>query len=228
MDTHLPLAAGSSKIEHPISMERTMALVDRVKNILLSPRAEWQVIDAEPATVSSLYAGYIAPLSAIPAICQAIGMALIGISIPFVGGSYKTPFGSAITNAAVTYVLGLVSIYIVSLIVDALAPSFGGTKNPIQALKVVAYAYTAAWVGGIFSLIPALGIVSVIFALYSLYLLYLGLPVLMKSPADKALGYTVVVVLVTMVIMFVIFYIVRMMGFGYGMGSMGGASPYRP
>jgi hypothetical protein len=205
-----------------------MALVDRVKNILLSPRAEWQVIDAEPATVSSLYAGYIAPLSAIPAICQAVGMALIGISIPFVGGSYKTPFGSAITNAAVTYVLGLVAVYIVALIVDALAPSFGGTKNQIQALKVVAYAYTAAWVGGIFSLIPALGIIAVIFALYSLYLLYLGLPVLMKAPADKALGYTVVVVLVTMVVMFVIFYIVRMLGFGYGMGAMGGGSPYRP
>ena len=205
-----------------------MALVDRVKNILLSPRAEWQVIDAEPATVSSLYAGYIAPLSAIPAICQAIGMALIGISIPFVGGSYKTPFGSAITNALVTYVLGLVAIYIVALIVDALAPSFGGTKNPIQALKVVAYAYTAAWVGGIFSLIPVLGIIALIFALYSLYLLYLGLPVLMKAPADKALGYTVVVVIVTFVVMFVILYIVRMLGFGYGMGAMGGGSPYRP
>ena len=205
-----------------------MALVDRVKNILLSPRAEWQGIDAEPATVSSLYAGYIAPLSAIPAICQAVGMALIGISIPFVGGSYKTPFVSAITNAAVTYVLGLVAIYIVALIVDALAPSFGGTKNPIQALKVVAYAYTAAWVGGIFSLIPALGIIALIFALYSLYLLYLGLPVLMKAPAEKALGYTVVVVLVTFVVMFVIFYIVRMLGFGYGMGAMSGGSPYRP
>src|SRR5450432_2467072 len=103
-----------------------MALVDRVKNILLSPRAEWTVVDAEPATVSSLYAGYIAPLSAIPVICQAIGMAMIGISIPFVGGSYKTPLGSALISACIFYVLGLVSIYIVSLVVDMLAPSFGG------------------------------------------------------------------------------------------------------
>jgi Yip1 domain len=204
-----------------------MALVDRVKNMLLSPRSEWQVIDAEPATVSSLYAGYIAPLSAIPPICQAIGFALIGISIPFVGGSYKTPIGAALTSAVVFYVLGLVSIYIVSLVVDALAPSFGGTKNPVQALKVVAYAYTAAWVGGIFSLIPALSIITALFGLYSLYLLYLGLPVLMKSPSDKALGYTVVVVLVTIVVMFVIFWVVGLLGFGYGggMAAMRGGSP---
>ena len=45
-----------------------MALVDRVKNILLSPRTEWPVIDAEPATVASLYTGYIMPLAAIPAL----------------------------------------------------------------------------------------------------------------------------------------------------------------
>lgn len=198
-----------------------MALVDRVKNILLSPRSEWQVIDAEPATVSSLYAGYIAPLSAIPVICQAIGFSMIGIL------GYRTPIGSALTSAVVFYVLGLVSIYIVSLVVDALAPSFGGTKNPVQALKVVAYAYTAAWVGGIFSLIPALSIIAALFGLYSLYLLYLGLPVLMKAPADKALGYTVVVVLVTIVVMFVIFRIVAMLGFGFGGGvaAMSGGMP---
>jgi hypothetical protein len=207
-----------------------MALVDRIKNILLSPRSEWHVIDAEPATVGSLYAGYIAPLSAIPVVCQAIGMAVIGISIPFVGGSIKIPFGTAITNALVAYVLGLVAIYIVALIIDALAPSFGGTKNPVQALKVAAYAYTAAWVGGIFSIIPALGIITLIFGLYSLYLLYLGLPILMKSPPEKALGYTVVVIIATIVVMVVIFTIISSLGFGYGgmMRGGAGATPYRP
>ena len=126
-----------------------MALVDRVKNILLSPRAEWPVIDAEPATVASLYTGYIMPLAAIPVICQAIGMSMIGITIPFVGTHYQTPIVSAITSAAVMYVFSLIAVFIVALIVDALAPTFGGTKNQVQALKVVAYSYTASWVGGI-------------------------------------------------------------------------------
>jgi hypothetical protein len=208
-----------------------MALVDRVKNILLSPRAEWQVIDAEPATVASLYTGYIMPLAAIPVICQAIGMSAVGITIPFVGTHYRTPIVSAITSAAVLYVFSLIAVFIVALIVDGLAPTFGGTKNQVQALKVVAYSYTASWVGGILSLIPALSVIGILFGLYSLYLLYLGLPVLMKSPADKAVGYTVVVVICTIIITWVIFFTVAALGFGMGAGALAGAGAggaYRP
>jgi Yip1-like protein len=218
-------------IVHPILLERDMALVDRVKNILLSPRAEWPVIDAEPATVASLYTGYIMPLAAIPVICQAIGMSLIGITIPFIGTHYRTPIVSAITSALVMYVFSLIAVYIVTLIVDALAPTFGGTKNQVQALKVVAYSYTASWIGGIFSLIPALSVIGILFGLYSLYLLYLGLPVLMKSPPDKAVGYTVVVVVCTIVVTWVIFFAVAALGFGMGAGALAGAGAggaYRP
>jgi hypothetical protein len=218
-------------IVHPTSLERDMALVDRVKNILLSPRTEWPVIDAEPATVASLYTGYIMPLAAIPVICQAIGMSMIGITIPFIGTHYRTPIVSAITSAAVLYVFSLIAVFIVALIVDGLAPTFGGTKNQVQALKVVAYSYTASWVGGILSLIPAISIIGLLFGLYSLYLLYLGLPVLMKSPPDKAVGYTVVVVICTIVVTWVIFFAVAALGFGMGAGAMAGAGAggaYRP
>jgi hypothetical protein len=218
-------------IVHPISLERDMALVDRVKNILLSPRTEWPVIDAEPATVASLYTGYIMPLAAIPVICQAIGMSMIGITIPFVGTPYRTPIVSAITSALVMYVFSLIAVFIVALIVDGLAPTFGGTKNQVQALKVVAYSYTASWIGGILSLVPAIGIIGVLFGLYSLYLLYLGLPVLMKSPPDKAVGYTVVVVICTIIVTWVIFFAVAALGFGMGAGAMAGAGAggaYRP
>jgi len=207
-----------------------MALVDRVKNILLSPRTEWPVIDAEPATVASLYTGYIMPLAAIPAICQAIGISLIGYTIPFLGGHVKTPIGSALVTAAVTYCFTLVGVYLMALVADALAPSFGGTKNQIQALKVVAYSFTSAWVGGIFSLIPALGVIGLIFGLYSLYLLYLGLPVLMKAPEDKAVGYTVVVIICCIVIMWILVFAVASLGFGMRAGAMAGAGAgaYRP
>jgi hypothetical protein len=188
------------------------------------------VIDAEPATVASLYTGYIMPLAAIPAICQAIGMSMIGMTIPFIGGHYKTPIVSALISAAVMYCFSLVAVFIVALVIDGLAPSFGGTKNQVQALKVVAYSYTASWVGGILSLIPALSIIGVLFGIYSLYLLYLGLPVLMKSPADKSLGYTVVVVICTIIVTWIIFFAVAALGFGMGAGAMAGAGAgsYRP
>ncbi len=79
-----------------------------------------------------------------------------------------------------------------ALIIDALAPTFQGNRNPVQALKLVAYASTASWAAGIFSLIPGLGLLGLL-GLYSLYLFFRGLPVMMKSPASKSLAYTVVV-----------------------------------
>ena len=52
-------------------------------------------------------------------------------------------------------------------------------------------------------LVPALSFLQIL-GLYSLYLLYLGLPLLMKAPEERALVYTVVVIVVGMVIMAVI------------------------
>jgi hypothetical protein len=179
-----------------------MNLVERVKRILLSPRTEWEVIDAEPTTVAQLYTGYIALLAAIGPLAQLIGYSVFGISVPFIG-TYRVPLGSAITSAIVAYVLALVGTYILALIIDALAPTFKGQRNQIQALKVAAYSSTASWVAGIFALVPGLRFLAIL-GVYSLYLLYLGLPVLMKSPKEKAMGYTVVVILAAIVLFMII------------------------
>ena len=45
-----------------------------------------------------------------------------------------------------------------ALIIDALAPSFNGTKDPVKAFKVAAYSATAGWVAAILNIIPMLGI----------------------------------------------------------------------
>jgi hypothetical protein len=93
---------------------------------------------------------------------------------------------------------------VLALIIDALAPSFGAQKNFMQALKVAAFSPTAAWLAGVFSIIPSLGIIGALLSLYSLYLLYVGLPTLMKPPADKAVPYLAVVIIATIVIFVVI------------------------
>lgn len=180
-----------------------MSLVDRVKRILLSPQPEWEVIDGESTTPGALYTGYIMPLAAIGPIANVIGYSVFGMRVPFSGTVYRVPIGSALTSAIVTYVLTLVGVYVLSLIIDALAPTFSGTKSPIQALKVAAYSSTAAWVAGIFALMPGLRMLGIL-GLYSLYLLYLGLPVLMKAPKEKAMGYTVLVVVAEVVLFVVI------------------------
>lgn len=184
-----------------------MSLMERAKNIVLQPKTEWPVIDAEQTSTGALYTGYIIPLAAIGPIAQIIGWSVFGMSLPFVG-TFRIPIGYAVRTAVITYVASLIGTFVLALIIDALAPTFGGQKNQMQALKVAAYSSTAAWLAGIFGIIPALAILGLL-GLYSLYLLYLGLPVLMKAPEDKAVGYTVVVIICAIVLWIIIAYITR-------------------
>jgi hypothetical protein len=198
-----------------------MNLVERAKNIVLQPNQEWPVIAGEAADTKSLFVGYAMPLAAIPPIAAWLGLSVIGVSAGILG-TYRAPIVGGLGWAVLSYVLGLVSVFVLGLIIDALAPSFGGEKNQLQAMKCAVYAHTPAWLGGIFSLIPALGILALIAALYGLYLLYLGLPVLQKAPRDKAVGYTVVVVLCAIVLTIVVSVIGGIVGFsGDGMHGAG-------
>jgi hypothetical protein len=195
-------------------------IVERAKNILLKPNETWDTIALEPATVSSLYRGYAVILAAIPPVSHLIGGQVFGYS--FFGVTYRPPLVGAIIGAIFGYVLALISIYVLALIIDALAPSFDGQKNKVQALKVAVYAYTAAWVAGIFGLIPMLGLLTTLGSLYSLYLLYLGLPKLMAAPQAKAFGYTAVAVIVAIILSIVVGLIVGALGFSaMSTGMMG-------
>lgn len=186
-----------------------MTLVERVKRILLQPKQEWEVIAGESTTTPDLYRNYIIPLAAIGPVASIIGMSIVGIGMPF-GSAFRIPIVTAILSAGVHYVLSLVGVYVLALIIDFLAPTFSGEKNPGQALKLSAYSSTAAWIAAIFVIIPALGILGIT-GLYSLYLLYEGIPVLMKAPREKALVYTIAVAVAAIVIFVVIGSIARVL-----------------
>ena len=162
-------------------------LVDRVKNILLKPQAEWEVIDREPSTIGGIYAGYVAILAAIPALFGFLGGQLFGFGA--FGITWKPPIVTALITAIVTYALSLAMVYVLALIIEFLAPNFGGQKNRLQAFKVAAYSYTPGWVAGVLLILPALSLLAALAGLYGLFLLWLGLPRLMKTPKEQTLPY---------------------------------------
>ncbi len=177
-----------------------MALLDRAKAICLKPNTEWPVIEAETSSTSALMMGYAVPLAAIGPIAGFVGGVFIGRTVPLIGVTFHVPLVKGLTMAVVTYLLSLVGIFLLSMIVNALAPTFGGQKNSAQALKVSVYSLTPAFVGGIFGVLMSLAWLGFIAAIYGLYLFYLGLPVLMKNPKEKSLAYTIVVVICAFVI----------------------------
>jgi hypothetical protein len=178
-------------------------IIERIKAILTTPRTEWPAVAAEPATVQSLYAGYIAIVAALPIVAGFIKGSLIGSSA--FGITVRTPIGMGIVGMLLHYVLALVIVYVVALIINALAPTFGGQKDMVQALKTVAYAWTASWVAGIAVIVPWLGwLIAIAGAVYAIYLLYLGLPHTMKCPPEKAGGYTAVSVIIAIVLSWIV------------------------
>ena len=196
-----------------------MDLIQRAKNICLTPTTEWPVIATESATPGELLGGYAAPLAAIGAIAGFIGGAIIGQTLPFLG-HYRVPMVTALVGAIFTFGMALVGVFLLSLIIDALAPTFGGQKNSSQALKLAVYSYTPAWIAGVLQLFPVLGILGIFAAFYGVYLLYLGLPPLMHSPQDKSIPYTIVV-LICAIVLSVVITAVGAMVIGAGMVGRG-------
>jgi hypothetical protein len=164
--------------------------IQRVQDILLKPKETWPSIASEPASVASIYQQWLFILAAIPAVAGFIGMSVLG----FGGFGFRVPLLTGLVQMILSYALSLGMVYLMAHLVDALAPSFGGTKNFMSAFKLMAYSLTAAFVGGIFSLIPALAVLGLVAAAYSIYLLYTGLPELMRNPPEKSAAYTAVVV----------------------------------
>ena len=157
-----------------------MAFVDRLKGILIEPKNEWPKIAAETATTQSIYTSWVMILAAIGP-----------LALLLVGGA-----GGGVKFAVGTYIMALIITFILALLIDALAPSFGGTKDFVAALKLSAYSYTAAWLAGIFNLFGMLGLIlALLAAIYSWYTFFLGAPVLKKCAADKAVPFTIVIVL---------------------------------
>ncbi len=198
-------------------------LIGRGQNILLTPKTEWLVIAAEPDTIGGLYTRYIVFLSALGPIALFLRYSVFGVGLPFVG-TFRMGVGAGIGMAVSSYVLGLVAVFLFSLIINVLAPNFGGQKDGVQALKAAAYAATAGWIAGVAQIIPWIGwLIGMAGGIYSIYLLYLGLPHTMKAPVDKAAGYTAVSVIVAIVLGWICWAIIGSMfwnrTFGPGMPS---------
>jgi hypothetical protein len=166
------------------------ALVSRAKNILLTPDAEWAKVATETDQPQQVFIRHALPMLLIGPVAGMIGSIVFGGISPV----------AAVVIGIVAAVLAAVSLWVVSFVANMLSPQFGGTDNFPAAFRLVAYSQTAAWLAGIFQIVPMLGILGLL-GLYSLYLLYKGASPVMGVPQDKAIIFTVVTVIVAAVAM---------------------------
>jgi hypothetical protein len=206
LSTYFPAIATGGECRKAIRVRITtkpthMNLIERAKNILLTPKTEWEVVKSEEPNVPGIITGYVLPLAGVAAAAAFVGYGLIGINM---FGIRIAGINWGIYQAVTVLATALISVFVSSFIIDALAPSFGSEKNMGRSVQLVAYSYTPAWVGGIFAILPSLAIIGSLAGIYGLYLLYIGLPALKKTPLDKQVGYFVVSLIVIIVVFIVI------------------------
>ena len=181
------------------------SLQTRVVNILKDPASEWPVIAAEADNVGRLYREYIIPLSALGPIASFLGLSLLSSVLSFgISGYAGLGLGLMFVFLLLSWLLGLAGVYLDAVIIEWLAPKFKSSGTRVDALKVVAYSMTPMWVAGILNLIPLLGFLVFLAALYGIYLCYLGLPHVMKTPADQVVIYMLVSFVVIVIVHFII------------------------
>ncbi|HVP39352.1 MAG TPA: Yip1 family protein [Candidatus Saccharimonadales bacterium] len=177
-----------------------MNLVDRAVKMLTTPKTEWDAVVAEPAASQQILVGYVVPMTLLAHLAAFIGSAFVGAMFSAFLGLHRT-LTFWLASAVLGWLMSLVLVYVEAAVVNALAPTFGSTKSSLNAFKLVVFASTAAWVGGLLAIIPILGWLGALAgAVYSIYLFYLGLPKLMATPPDKVVAYMLVAALVIIVL----------------------------
>jgi Yip1 domain len=172
-----------------------MNLIERVKNILTTPKTEWTTINGETETPMSLLTKYIVPLAIIPAAATILGSLIFG--------AFGVKFG--LISAIVGYIGNIITYFVGTYAIDGLATNFGSEKDLGKSAQTIGYAMTAGLVGSALGFIPVLGwLIAIAGWVYGIYIMYLGIPITKKTPQDKIVVYMIVVYLIMFVVNFII------------------------
>jgi hypothetical protein len=167
----------------------------RSKAILVDPAAAWRGIEKDVGDPAYLLSRYVAVLALIPALSNFVGPTLIGVLTPS-GASLRGDLIDGLFGAVFSYAASCAIVLLLGLIIDLLAPLFGGCRDFEEAFKLAVYSFTPLWLAGIFLLLPGLRFL-LLTGVYSIYLFWLGAPRLTKMPEQQAANFTLVIVICT-------------------------------
>lgn len=167
-------------------------ILSRAYGLLREPAKEWEQIRAEQTTIPNIMMGYVAPLAAIPPICDLIGQSLFNHAL-------QGDIGQALIRAVVTWIVSIALVFFLGVLVNVVADNFEAEKDELSAQKIAAYSLTPSFLSGVFSLWPPLWWLSLFALAAMVYLMYRGLPILMRAPQETALGYAATVTIAAMV-----------------------------
>ena len=159
-------------------------ILERVKNMLLSPQSTWDEIKAETTTIGQLFQNYLFILAGIPAVAGFIGWL-------FNGENFFLSFIWGILH----YIFSLVAVWAASQLLVLLAPNFQCEVKADEAFALYSYSITPLFLVSIFMIIPGISFL-LLFGIYGFFLLYVGITKLVAPPIEKTTIFTIAAALI--------------------------------
>ncbi len=167
-------------------------IIKLVQGIILKPKETFESVKGEKTPWTNLLINYVLILIALPA----IGNFLVWI---------RWSASWAIKALIMQLLMAGISFIALTYLMQILSKSFGGNGDLDQAAKTIAYSLTPMWVGNLFVFIPIIGwLIALAGAIYSLIVLYHAIIIFMEIPKDKSIGYEIIFIIVSIVVMAVI------------------------
>lgn len=181
--------------------------LSNAKEIVLNQNTEWTRMMSEESERQNLLRYGMLLITIAYAILFVLSLVFAGAISAF--APYSLMY--LISSVIIRYALTIASLYFVPQILAAIAPSFGGKNDAMNALKLYVFAATPAWIGTAFGIIPVLGwLVALAGGVYAIFLFWQHFADALSIPSDKKIGY----VLVSVVVLAVIFFVIGAVGSG--------------
>ena len=202
-----------------------MEIFTRIKTILIKPKDEWDIIEAENKPHAKIFGTYLLIIALIPAAAiffnywwqwhteiekiselirkSAIDNSMDAESLTETLAVIKIVYPFNVLLGVVKSVRILLLIlggsYIAAAVINMFSEQFGLQKNFNRSFSLVAYSYTPLCIAGVFYAYPPLVQLVPYVGLYGLYLLYIGIKPLLNPPAEKLTGCFIMALIVTLV-----------------------------
>jgi hypothetical protein len=163
-------------------MKKVNFVFNRAMKLILNPKAEWSIIQAETQTKSATINNYALPWMIIMAVCSFIGDSLF----------VSNQIGYIVTKAVFIFAVTYMGIYVSALIINELTTSFSSKKDINTVFKLVVYSCTGYFIASSVALLLPPLVILFALGLYSIYLFWEGSSTLLGTPEDNKVGFVVV------------------------------------
>lgn len=163
----------------------TKRAVDTIKNVIISPETEWDLIARDTITLPALTRRYILPLALVAPVATIVGMHVFDLSWSAKAG-YAVP-RDRIWNVGLTnFALEVLTVFLIAATFYGMARTEGIRCSFISATKVAIFGAAPLMLSGVLLILPMSVIACMAVMVYSMVLYYDGVQRVLGIHPDNA------------------------------------------